>query len=330
MFDRGDAPADIAVILQVSPQTVRAWRREYDAGGLRALAARPHPGPKPKLDAGQKQQLLALLADSPDAHGLTGQLWTTSLIARLIRDRFAVSYHPDHVGVMLRQLGYSYQKPALRPRERDPEKIQRWKDQTFPEIVKRSRDRNATIVFVDEAGYRMTPSVKKQWAPRGQTPVLEHRCRHHNRVSVIGGLAVRPGGDPAPAVYLNWHPAQSVTAEKVAGFLCKLIKQIDGPITLIWDNLQAHRSKLVKRVVDNHRQLEINFLPPYAPDLNPIEGLWCVSKYHRLANYCPQELDELAATAAKTTEQVAQRPDLLHACIRQTGLHHALWPRRPQ
>ena len=118
MFEQGQlSAATIAIVLNVHPQTVRAWKREYRDGGLKALAARPHPGPPCRLSLEQKQQLLAMLSGSPKAHGYDTPIWTTQLVARLIQERFDVRYHHDHVGTIMHQLGYSYQKPAKQPRE---------------------------------------------------------------------------------------------------------------------------------------------------------------------------------------------------------------------
>ncbi len=330
MFRRGDASESIAEVLAVDPQTVRAWRREFDAGGLDALLAKPHPGPKCKLTDEQKQHLLTLLEQPPSAYGFDAYLWTTKRITRLILDRFGVEYHHDHVGVILHQLGYSYQKPALRPRERDEQAIEGWRTETWPAIAKRSRERNATIVFVDEAGFRMTPSVKKQWARRADTPVLDHRCRHHRKVNVIGGLAIRPQRNALPSAYLAWHADSHVDQAKASAFLKQLIRQIPGPLTVIWDNLGAHHGPKIRGVLSDHPLLELHYLPPYAPELNPIEGLWCLSKHHRLANYCPRELGELVQTAKATTTDVGNNADLLMACICETRLDDALYPPSPQ
>lgn len=328
MFQRGDRSADIALVLEVHVQTVRAWRREFDAGGMDALLRTPHPGPPCRLNDEQKQQLVGWLAQLPSEHGYDQALWTTTLIGRLIRERLGVTYHHDHVGVILHQLGFSHQKPMTRPRERDEAKIQQWKSVTFPAIAKRSRERHATMVFVDEAGYRMLPSVKKQWARRGQTPVLTHRCRHHEKVRVIGGISFPPhvqAGDSTPQTHLQFYPGGNVDQARVAAFVRQLVKQIPGNLTLIWDNLQAHRGKFVQRTLADHPQVEVYPLPAYAPDLNPIEGLWCHSKHHTLANAAATDLDQLTAHA-KSAARTASKPHLLHACLRQTGLHHALYP----
>jgi len=329
MFERNMDSDQIALLVGVHGQSVRRWRREYLAGGLKALSARTHRGPPCRLDAEQKQELLELLAQGPEAHGYSAYLWTTQLMSQLILDRFGVTYHHDHVGVILHQLGYSYQRPTLQARERDEARIAAWRDETWPAIVKRSRERHATMVFADEAGFRMVPLVKKQWARRGQTPVVTHRNRWFRKVSVIGGLAVDPDGDPLRA-YLDWYPGAHVNQDRVVVFLKHLVKQIPGKITVLWDNLSSHKGLKVRQFLCDHHQVELYYLPPYAPELNPIESLWCMSKYHRMANLGLDTLEDLESTARAAVDEVTQQQNLLDACIRHTDLYHALYLSRGQ
>ena len=70
------------------------------------------------------------------------------------------------------------------------------------------------------------------------------------------------------------------------------------PLLIIWDNLKAHHSKLVREYVNSTAgDLQMAFLPAYSPDLNPVEFLWAWLKRHALANFCPDSLDELQTTA---------------------------------
>lgn len=329
MFKSNMDSEQIAKLLNVHCQTVRRWKREYRTGGLKALSTRMHRGPPFRLNPEQKQELLGLLAETPQSYGFAPHLWTTRLVSQLILDRFGVAYHHDHVGVILHRLGYSYQRPALRARERDEARIAAWRQETWPAIVKRSRERHATIVFADEAGFRMIPLVKKQWAQRGQTPVVKHRNRWFRKVSVIGGLAAAPDGDPLQ-VYLDWYPGSHVDQDKVVMFLKHLVKQIPGKITVLWDNLSSHKGPKVRRFLSDHPQVELCYLPPYAPELNPIESLWCMSKYHRMANLDLNTLDDLESTARNAVGEVTQQQNLLDACIRHSELHYALYPSRDQ
>jgi transposase len=137
MFDEQLQPLQIARILNVDDQSVRRWQRIYRVRGRDGLRGRKPPGARTKLSGEQKQQLLQLLKAQPNSYGLDGWLWTSKLVATLIEQRFAVRYHHDHVGVLLHELGWSYQRPARRARERDEPQIQAWREKLWPELLKK-------------------------------------------------------------------------------------------------------------------------------------------------------------------------------------------------
>jgi len=124
-------------------------------------------------------------------HGWPNRLWTTARVAQLIRRHFGVSFHPDHVGRFLRQrLGWTPQKPRRRARERDEDAIAHWKTVTFPQIVAQTFARDAHLVFLDEAGYQLTPCLRQTWAPRG---------RRRSWTPGTGGTASQPSVASASA-----------------------------------------------------------------------------------------------------------------------------------
>ena len=137
MFDRGRAPAEVAQDLGVDAQTVRAWRRAYREGGRAALASRKPPGRPALLTDAQRERLAGLLERTPAECGFDRYLWTQQLIADLIAREFGVSYHHDHVGVILKALGFTHQKPARRARERDEQKIEAWRREDWPALLKK-------------------------------------------------------------------------------------------------------------------------------------------------------------------------------------------------
>jgi transposase len=139
MIDRGESPADIARVLNVAPQTVREWRRYYRAGGRAALASGRATGRPPKLTEKQRARLAELLVNTPAECGFTGRhLWTQQLIADLILREFGVTFHHDHVGIILKSIGFTHQKPARRYIERDEAAIDAWRRQTWQALLKKA------------------------------------------------------------------------------------------------------------------------------------------------------------------------------------------------
>jgi len=87
------------------------------------------------------------------------------------------------------------------------------------------------------------------------------------------------------------------------------------PLRIIWDGLKAHRGKLVREYLDSTAGVvQMAFLPPYSPDLNPLENLEAWLKRHALANFCPTHLDELTVTARNKLKSVQQRPSIIATC----------------
>ena len=140
MLDDGKEASEIARHLGVAAQTVREWRRDYRAGGREALVSRPKPTGRPaKLNAAQREALAGLLERTPAACGFADKhLWTQQLIADLVLREFGVSYHHDHVGVVLREMGFTHQKPARRAVERDEQRIEAWRRETWPALLKKA------------------------------------------------------------------------------------------------------------------------------------------------------------------------------------------------
>jgi transposase len=125
---------EVAEIVGASESSVRRWRRAVEKGGLEALLAKPHPGRKPRLDAKQKQRLIEILLAGPRKAGYSTDLWTCRRVAEVIAKKFQVKYHPDHVGKMLHDLGWTCQKPEQQAREADDAAIQRWRKRDWPRI----------------------------------------------------------------------------------------------------------------------------------------------------------------------------------------------------
>jgi len=127
----------VATFLEVSERTVGRWMNAYRRGGEAALAARPHPGPPARLAADQQAEVLSWLHHNPQEFGFDTDLWTAPRVAQVIEQQWAVHYHPRYLNAWLQARGVSPQKPRLRPRERDEDRIQQWRDQEWPRIKKK-------------------------------------------------------------------------------------------------------------------------------------------------------------------------------------------------
>jgi transposase len=130
---------EVMEIVGASESSVKRWKRALKQGGMEALKAKPHPGPKPRLNVAQKQKLLRILVAGPQKAGYHNDLWTCSRVAAIVAKQFHVRYHPCHVWKILRDLGWTSQKPEQQARESDDDAIARWRKQAWPRI-KRGRE----------------------------------------------------------------------------------------------------------------------------------------------------------------------------------------------
>jgi transposase len=149
--------------------------------------------------------------------------------------------------------------------------------------------------------------------------VLRHRTRHHRRVSAIGALSLSPRRHRL-GWYLHFHLDRTVRQEQVVEFLRDLLRHLPGTIIVIWDHLQAHRSKLLRQWLRRVKRLHLEFLPGYAPDINPNEYGWAYLKNNPLANYCPQDVEQLHRKVKQAACAAASRQDLLRSFIHATEL----------
>lgn len=133
----GYSAEEVADFLAVDPRSVRRWVAAGRQHGSAGLAARPVPGRPPKLTTTQEKIVRRWLADSPTRCGFFTELWTTDRLAQLIEQEWGVTFHPDYLGIWLRQRGYTPQKPRRQPRERDDEAIAAWLARDWPRIKKR-------------------------------------------------------------------------------------------------------------------------------------------------------------------------------------------------
>lgn len=165
----------------------------------------------------------------------------------------------------------------------------------------------------------MLPTVRRTWAPKGQTPVLRHRTRSHKKISTIGALTISPRRRRL-GLYLHWHPDKNITQDEVILFLRDLLAHLRGNVILVWDRLNAHRGAAVKLWRTAYPRLSVEWLPPYAPELNPMEYVWGYLKHHRLSNHGLLELDEIHTQAQLEADDVARRQPLLRSFVHAAQL----------
>jgi len=136
LSNTGWSQSRIAAAFGVTQGAVSQWIARGRAGAEAALRTQPRPGAPRKLGSRERGQLRDLLAQGAEAHGFVGAIWTCPRVAALIARTWGVSYHPSHVGRLLRALGWSPQHPKVRATQRNATAVATWVAEEQPALKK--------------------------------------------------------------------------------------------------------------------------------------------------------------------------------------------------
>lgn len=170
------------------------------------------------------------------------------------------------------------------------------------------------MVLIDESGLMMAPLVRRTLAPSGCTPILKQKASHRDRVSLVGALSISPVRRRL-GLRFRTYPKGYVNNERSAEFLRELLKDLRGPVTVVWDRGNMHCGDPINRLLARFPRLELHQLPPYAPEFNPVEHLWNHLKYGRIANYPPPEVATLDRKVKERLRVVQRQPKRLQSFL---------------
>ena len=175
------------------------------------------------------------------------------------------------------------------------------------------------IVFWDESGASLLPVVRRTWAPRGHTPVIGHHFKWR-RCSMAAAICYGSAGGGAAVAF--HHQVGAYDTNTLIGALEQLRRFLGGQkATLVWDGLPAHRSRAMRHWLGRQRSwLVVEPLPGYAPELNPVEGLWSNLKGVELANLAADTLAEVTAAAERGIQRIRATHWLAYSFLRHCGL----------
>ena len=169
---------------------------------------------------------------------------------------------------------------------------------------------------MDESGFYPLPAVVRTYAPRGRTPILREWCTR-DHLSMVAAVS-------AQGQFHAWVRERAFDAVAVTEFLRHLLRVIPGPVLVIWDGAPIHRSKVVKVFLqaESGGRLELEPLPGYAPDLNPLDcGVWHWLKNVALANVCATDLAELKRELRAATVRLRRKPGVIQASFTEAKLN---------
>ncbi|WP_312635728.1 IS630 family transposase [Streptomyces noursei] len=228
------------------------------------------------------------------------------LIAKLYRVRLT----EPGVGKYLKRWGLTFQRPDKRAVEQSPEAVRRWHEQTWPAIRTKAKAENAEILFADQV-------TGRTWGEKGHTPIVR---RTGNRFSVNAMSAISTKGRMHFMVF-----SETLDADVMCRFLERLVGQFDRKIHLVVDGHSAHRSKTVRTWLADHTDaIELHFLPPYSPELNPDELVNADLKHSLPKGHRARNQAELAAETRRFFRRRQRQPHIVRGYFRGPHVRYTL------
>jgi transposase len=173
--------------------------------------------------------------------------------------------------------------------------------------------------LIDESGLLLAPLVRRSLAPAGQTPLLRQKASHRDKVSLIAALCFSPRQRQL-SLRFRTYPKQYVNNVRTADFLRELLRDLKGPVFVLWDGGNMHKGEPIRELLQRFPRLELYRLPAYAPELNPVEQLWNYLKYAKLANFAAEDVWQLDRLARQHLHRTKRHPRRLHSFIKASNL----------
>jgi len=257
---------EAAEIFGLSNSGVEKIWRKYREGGNRGIEEKKRGVREgKKIKGAQVADVCRLIKEKlPNQLKLPFGLWTREAVQQLIIEKYGIALSRWQVVRYLKSWGYTPQKPISKTFEQKPEKVQRWLKEEFPAIKKKAKKEEAVIYFGDETGMRSDHQAGRSYAPQGETPVIKRTGQRFslNRISAISNR----GHLQFMIIDGRFNSAVFET------FLKQMIKYTRQKIFFVADGHPAHKTKRLNEwLSENTDRIEVFFLPPYSPELNPQE-----------------------------------------------------------
>lgn len=317
VIEDGEKPSAVAASLGFCRTSIYPWLRRIEEEGWDALAEKIAEGPLPLLTEKQRQRVKRwIVGKDPRQYGVAFGLWTRRIVQTMIDDKFGIALCLSSVGKLLVQLEWTPQKPLRRASQRDPARIKLWTQEEYPELKKRARKHGAKIYFLDEPGFSSEPNLRRTYGLKGETPVVK-TSGHRQKVNVIS--AVNAQGAFWGQVY-----TPTLKQGNFIEFLKDFMSGRRSKVYLVLDSHPAHRANSVKEYVRSTKgQLELHFLPPYAPDLNPDEFVWNYLKGKGVAKKPLRKNESLKERVEADLAALQANPPLLRSFFKAKSVVYA-------
>lgn len=268
IVNRQEPIHEVARIFNVPQRTVFDWLAWFRAEGWNGLNEKRRSGRPRKLSGAQIKWVYdCITLGHPQQFNFEFCLWTLKMLRDLIRSRLKVELSTSSLSRLLRKLGLSAQRPVYQAYRKDPARAAEYLNATFPAAMAKAKALDARVFFVDESAIRSDAHRGTTWGAVGETPVVRDSGGRFG-MNLIS--AVSPRGDLRFSVI-----GETMDSARFIAFLKQLHRDAGGPILVVVDNAKYHHSRETRRFVEQQEgQIQLVYLPPYSPELNPDEQVW--------------------------------------------------------
>lgn len=310
------APA-IAMSVGLCRRECQEWVRRFNESGLEGLEDQPGRGRRDPLSPEEKDQLRERLNAVPTKEDQICSLRGND-IQKILASEFGLVRSLPAIYCLLHRLGYSYLRPRPCHTKADPEAQAKFKDQIaqrLEAIAQSHPDRRLRVYFQDEARFGQQGTTTNKWAPKGSRPTAV-RQTEYEYLWVVGAVCPETG-------HSEGLLSPRLNTDVVQMFLEEFSKTVPAneQAVMIWDGAGFHTSKKL-RVPEN---ISIVQLPPYSPELNPMENLWHYWKSHYWSNRAYADYDELEEAAIDAWRAAVLNPDLMKTVCNAPYLKRAVF-----
>lgn len=316
--EAGESPELVIAALGFSRPRIYEWLALYREGGIDALRSRKAPGKKPRLKGHMVRWIYnAITMKNPLQFKFPFALWTRAMVGQLIRDRYGIALSQVSVGRLLAKLGLTCQRPLFRASEQNRSLVDVWVKEEYPAIKARAAAEGAEVFFGDESAIRTDHHSGTTWAPAGETPVVRASGKRF-RLNMISAISAKGA--------LNFMTCGgTVAAPQFCEFLDRLMHGRRRKVFLILDGHSMHKSKVVREHVASFGgRLELFFLPPYSPELNPDELVWNHVKTHTVGRVISRSYEELKTHVEAFLSRLQSIPRLVRSFFMAPETRYAL------
>jgi len=298
----------VSQVYNIPKRTVFNWLALYRSGGWDALKEIGRSGRPKKLSGFEMQWIYEVVSNgTPDQHKFDFCLWTLNALRALIKRELKVELSKASLSRLLKNLGLSAQRPIFKSYKQDPRKIKQYMEETFPEAMKQAEKMGATIYFLDEASVRSDAHRGTTWGEKGKTPVVKNSGGRFG-VNLIS--AVSPRGD------MRFQCIDGkMNSKKFIQFIKKLHNDAKQPILVITDNARYHHSKETQKFIEKQKEIILEFIPPYSPELNPDEQVWNHLKL-RLGKISIFNKEEMKSSVLSIMRSIQKKTNLIQSFFR--------------